>query len=94
MPRAKKVTKDKAFYGLTIKCPACDDLHVLHGWNWNGDLELPTLTPSLPVTHKTVEEGKTVHYVCHSYITNGQIQYLSDCTHKMAGQTVDLPEIE
>lgn len=31
--------------------------------------------------------------VCHSYVTNGRIQYLGDCTHELAGQTVDLPEL-
>lgn len=30
--------------------------------------------------------------VCHSYITDGQIQYLSDCTHELAGKTVPLPD--
>lgn len=28
--------------------------------------------------------------VCHSFVTDGRIQYLSDCTHRLAGQTVDL----
>lgn len=28
---------------------------------------------------------------CHSYVTEGRIQFLSDCTHALAGQTVDLP---
>lgn len=28
---------------------------------------------------------------CHSYVTDGRIQFLSDCNHKLAGQTVDLP---
>ena len=32
--------------------------------------------------------------VCHSFVTNGRIQYLGDCTHKLAGQTVDLPDWE
>lgn len=30
--------------------------------------------------------------VCHSFVTDGRIQFLSDCTHELAGQTVDLPE--
>jgi hypothetical protein len=30
--------------------------------------------------------------VCHSFITDGKIQFLSDCTHSLAGQTVELPE--
>lgn len=30
--------------------------------------------------------------VCHSFVTDGRIQYLDDCTHHLAGQTIDLPE--
>jgi len=29
-------------------------------------------------------------HVCHSFVTDGKIQFLSDSTHKLAGQTVDL----
>jgi hypothetical protein len=29
---------------------------------------------------------------CHSYVTDGRIQFLGDCTHAMAGQTVEIPE--
>jgi len=29
--------------------------------------------------------------VCHSFITDGRIQYLGDCTHSLAGQTIELP---
>ena len=28
---------------------------------------------------------------CHSFVRNGKIEFLGDCTHDMAGQTVDLP---
>lgn len=28
---------------------------------------------------------------CHTFVTDGRIQFLSDCTHALAGQTVDLP---
>lgn len=28
---------------------------------------------------------------CHSFVTDGRIQFLGDCTHALAGQTVDLP---
>ena len=31
--------------------------------------------------------------VCHSFVRDGRIEFLSDCTHALAGQTVDLPEI-
>lgn len=29
--------------------------------------------------------------VCHSFVTDGRIQFLDDCTHALAGQTVALP---
>jgi hypothetical protein len=29
---------------------------------------------------------------CHSFVTDGQIQFLGDCTHSLAGQTVPLPD--
>lgn len=40
-----------------------------------------------------------VHKVCHSFVgcngaAPGQIIFLSDCTHKLAGQVVDLPDVE
>lgn len=39
--------------------------------------------------------GRKPHFkckVCHSFITDGRIQFLGDCTHALAGQTVDLPD--
>lgn len=35
-----------------------------------------------------------VHDVCHSFVTDGRIQFLGDCTHALAGQTVDIPDWE
>lgn len=32
--------------------------------------------------------------VCHSFVTEGRIQFLGDCTHHLANQTVDLPECD
>jgi hypothetical protein len=32
--------------------------------------------------------------VCHSFVTDGKIQYLSDCTHELAGQTIELEDEE
>ena len=31
------------------------------------------------------------HHVCHSFVMAGRIQFLPDCTHALAGQTVELP---
>ena len=30
--------------------------------------------------------------VCHSFVKAGRIEFLADCTHHLAGQTVDLPD--
>lgn len=55
-------------------------------WTWNGSKDKPTLRPSIKTT-----DGITV---CHSWITDGRVIYLKDSTHKMAGQTLDLLDIE
>ncbi|WP_366931121.1 hypothetical protein [Microbacterium sp.] len=31
---------------------------------------------------------------CHSFVRDGRIEYLTDCTHPLAGGQVDLPELE
>ncbi|MDB5358827.1 MAG: hypothetical protein JWO51_124 [Rhodospirillales bacterium] len=31
---------------------------------------------------------------CHSFVTDGQIQFLGDCTHALAGKTVPLPPVD
>lgn len=30
---------------------------------------------------------------CHTYIANGEIQFLADCTHALAGHTVPIPPL-
>jgi hypothetical protein len=76
-------------------------------WGFNEKLDQPTFTPSLlvrcghyvpgqkqPPNCDYCNEGCDSCFVCHSFITDGKIQFLSDCTHKLAGQTVELPDIE
>lgn len=31
--------------------------------------------------------------LCHSYVRDGKIEFLSDSTHELSGRTVDLPEL-
>lgn len=31
---------------------------------------------------------------CHMYIREGKIQFLSDCSHALAGQTVEMPDFD
>lgn len=71
-------------------------------WSFNEDLEKPTVSPSILVHYPTYREvkdgvgvkGTEYNHICHSFINDGKIQYLSDCTHELAGQTIDLPEYE
>lgn len=86
---------------LRFMCPGCQREHAIqHGsdfgpnWTWNGSLEKPTFTPSVLVTYDGADAGVdgAPPAVCHSFVTDGRIQFLSDCTHPLAGQTVDLPQ--
>jgi hypothetical protein len=60
-------------------------------WGWNGSFDAPTFTPSLLTWWG--EEGTERYHRCHSFITDGKIQFLDDCTHALKGQTVELPDI-
>lgn len=62
-------------------------------WGFNGDYDCPTFTPSLNTWWGGEGSGIPLHR-CHSFITDGKIQFLGDCTHELVGQTVDLPELE
>lgn len=86
---------------LRFHCPGCQRSHAIqsgsdHGpnWTWNGSLTAPTFSPSVAVSYPGADAGKdgAPPAMCHSFVTDGRIQYLSDCTHPLAGQTVDLPE--
>ena len=68
-----------------------------HGnpWGFNGSLDFPTFTPSV-LSQWDEWQGEGVpakRHVCHSFVRDGRIQFLGDCTHALKGQTVDLPEI-
>lgn len=76
-------------------CPGCDSAHQVrwnadgasNAWSWNGDTEAPTFQPSV-----LVMGGPPGTPRCHSFVTDGRIQYLPDSEHPLAGQTVDLPD--
>lgn len=81
-----------SFYRFS--CPGCKHDHVYTVrtdgkevcWSFNGDLDHPTFSPSLLNTTETTR--------CHLFLTDGKLQFLGDCTHHLAGQTVDLPYID
>ena len=75
------------------KCPGCKDLHVipLDGklkWTYNEDINNPSINPSVLGERKTRKDGKWVILKCHHFLRNGKIQFLTDCTHELAGKTV------
>lgn len=82
-------------------CPGCEGGHAVpvngkkgengSGWQWNGSLESPTLSPSILVN---VGGGNPTEPICHSFVRDGKMQFLGDCTHALAGQTVEIPEWE
>lgn len=71
-------------------------------WQFDGNAEAPTFTPSLhwksghyadgtpPVECWLCKRGSKACGVCHSFIRDGQWQFLGDCTHHLAGQTVPM----
>lgn len=72
-------------------------------WTWNRSTSAPTFTPSvLAFPHgKFIDEtlegdalmdesNKTTTPRCHSFVTDGRIQYLADSEHELANQTVPL----
>ncbi|MDE3784891.1 ammonia monooxygenase [Sinorhizobium meliloti] len=88
---------------LMFWCPGCDVAHQVGvgagpgpRWGYNGNPEAPTFTPSVLVTYDGADAGKdgAPPAICHSFVTDGRIQFLSDCTHPLAGRTVDIPDWE
>jgi len=98
-------------------CPGCGIAHGIDSnWSFNGDLECPTISPSvlatgrqwvlddpsaelvfehvpgLPGVRRDARPGHFAETVCHSFVTDGRIQFLADSTHHLAGETVDLPD--
>lgn len=101
-----------------FSCPGCKQPHrFTSSWQFNGDLENPTINPSILVKSghfaphfkegdncwcsynlmkmaEGLPESKFRCAICHSFIKEGKIQFLGDCTHELVGQTVELPEID
>ena len=89
------------YTALMFVCPGCLDiypgstgLHMLPvnsadktpSWEFDGNLETPTLSPSILTRYG---EGRQ----CHSFLRNGKFQFLDDCSHSLAGQVVDIPDL-
>ena len=81
----------------TIFCPACKSLHAFDKrWKFNGNYIKPTFIPSMLVhgNEKNLKEtnGRYGHR-CHSFVEDGKIRFLGDCSHDMKNTTVGLEAI-
>lgn len=88
---------------LMFWCPGCDGAHMVGvgegdgpRWGYNGNPDVPTFTPSVLVQYNGKDAGidGAPPAICHSFVTDGRIQFLGDCTHSLAGQTVELPDFD
>lgn len=101
--------------GVGFWCPGCEEMHQIKTamWQWNGDVNRPTFSPSVLVTSGHFVVGSPHPDTCwctynrehpnnpapfkcgrcHSFVRDGQIQFLGDCTHALANQTVDVPDL-
>lgn len=80
---------------MCFDCPGCGMSHAIRirrgdgrrpSWEWNGSMTAPTFSPSILVRWTRRGEPK----VCHSFVRDGSIEFLGDCTHPLAGRTVPL----
>lgn len=96
---------------LMYHCEGCDMPHVVYvgpdkpnqpRWDFNGDYEKPTFSPSVlvhyphwspPATEENPNPPNQVRVEgrCHTFIRNGMVEFLSDCSHSLAGQTRPMP---
>jgi hypothetical protein len=86
--------QNKKHHSWSIFCPACQCCHGFDNrWKFNGNMDKPTFTPSMLVhenkDYREVSKSKHGHR-CHSFVANGEIKYLDDCTHDMKNTTVKL----
>ena len=60
-------------------------------WTWNGDTEKVTLKPSVKTTMSKKAPNDTI---CHSFINDGVVKFLDDCTHELRNTEVPLMDID
>ena len=74
-------------------CPGCVGFHIVDTnqklysrHKLSGTLLKPTIKPSI----LSIGDIKINKPHCHSFVTNGKIHFLTDCSHNLAGQTIRL----
>jgi hypothetical protein len=62
-------------------------------WTWNGDVEKPTLRPSVLNRFENYDGIIGNTFINHIWITDGKVIFLGDCSHELVGKTVDLLDV-
>ena len=98
-------------------CPGCKEYHTFTcngrkwqstgaSWNFDGDMNFPTITPSINIgwgkeadanwqEPDGEDAGTNWSGRCHSVIARGLISFCIDSTHWLSGKNdIPLPEIE
>jgi hypothetical protein len=99
--KVRPVTQSGDVIAYEFHCPGCGHSHMPYvkavpnglggmtpAWQFNGDLQRPTFHPSV-LAGWGDESGP---HICHSFVREGRIEFLPDCTHALAGKTVELPD--
>lgn len=91
---------------VSYYCQGCKEAHSItvyrpEGrsgpvWLWDRDPVKPTFSPSILVRRggsidpTFIKEEGDPPMVCHTFISEGQVQFLPDCDHEFAGTTQPL----
>lgn len=102
MSKLMPIDREGQTVGYFFDCPGCIGGHAVFvrphkapngaSWDFNGDMEKPTFSPSILSRYTFTPESGKPDIVCHSFVADGKIQFLGDCTHALAGQTVEIPD--
>ena len=95
MAKIRRVQRSETKWQYHFGCPACNCEHTFdESWSFNHDYDKPTISPSFLQQGFLGFKDETPTYgTCHSFIKDGMIQFLGDCTHDMKNKTVELLEI-
>jgi hypothetical protein len=89
--KMKAILCKSGFY-VVFKCHKHGE-HLVEAarWHFNGNLDKPTISPS--VRHFVPQVGSTPeNTICHYSIADGEITYHGDNPHEFAGKKLDLLE--
>lgn len=90
-------TGEPPYRMCVVWCPGCKSHHTLPierdrklSWVWDGNVQSPTFTPSLLRYGAKGPNWEILIPRCHSFIKSGKWEFLADCDHELAGQTVNM----